>query len=203
MAALIVALVLLAGCSDVGDLPDSDDFRSCLTEAGVDPDDLKSADARAAAFADPEALDCVTPLSVEEQRDVLADVFTTDALATALAGWVEHTDATSEDAARIAGTLAGAGGDPDDSKVTGGALDELVAVAIRHQDGPSTFYREWSEDPEAQGSVPDGDPVSGPSLYLDWLEDHGSGTEEYAEAQEIRALQDRVATAREEAAESD
>lgn len=203
MAALVVVQVVLAGCSDVGDLPDSDDFRSCLTDAGIDPEDLDTADARADAFAAPEALDCATRLSAEEQHDVLADVFTTDELAIALTAWVDHTDATSEDAARIAGTLAGAGGDPDDAKVTGGALDELVAVAIRHQGGPSTFYREWSEDPEAQASVPDGDPVSGPSLYLDWLEDHRSGTEEYAEAQAVRALQGRVATAREEAAETD
>ena len=200
MAALATVPVLLSGCSDVGALPESGSFRDCLTGAGVDPDDLDSAEARADAFADPAALDCVTALTASDQRDVLADVFTDNELATALSTWVEHTDATSEDAARVAGTLAGAAGDPDHPEVTGGALDELVAVAIRHQDGPSPFYEQWSEDPEAQASVPDGDPLSGPSLYLDWLEDRGRGSAEHAEAQEVRELQEAVATAREEAA---
>lgn len=203
MAALVAVPVLLAGCSDVGDLPESGDLRDCLTDAGADPDDLDSAEARADAFVDPATLDCVTALTASEQRDVLADVFTDEELATALTAWVEHTDATSEDAARVAGSLAGAAGDPDDHKVTGGALDELVAVAIRHQDGPSPFYEEWSEDPEAQASVPAADPLSGPSLYLDWLEDHGSDSQEYAEAQDVRQLQEGVATAREAAAEAD
>lgn len=199
-AAVAAATLLLPGCSDSGDLPDSDAFRDCLTEAGADPGELDSPEARADAFADPRALDCVTSLEVEEQRDLLSDVFTTEELAAALAAWVAHTAETAEDAARTAGTLAGAGSDPDEPKVAGGALDELVAVAIRHQDGRSAFYEEWSENTEAQASVPDADPVSGPSLYLDWLEGHGPGSPEQEEAAEIRALQEQVAAAREEAA---
>lgn len=202
-AALAVTSILLTSCSDSADLPDSSTLHGCLTEAGVDPDSLDTADDRREAFAEPDALDCVANLSPQEQEDTLSGVFTTDGLADALVGWIGWSDATPEVEARAVGSLAGAAGDPDDSDVDGGALDELLAVAIRHQDQPTSFYEEWLEDPEAQRSVPDGYPLSGPSLYLDWLEDHGSDSEEYAEAQEVRELQEGVATAREDAAEAD
>lgn len=201
LAALAFAPVVLAGCSEVGDLPDSGSFRTCLTDAGADPDDLDSADARADAFADPATLDCVTALSADEQHDVLADVFTTDELLEALGAWVRHTETRSEDAARIAGTLAGAGGDPEDFRVTDGLLDQYLAVEIRHQDGITPFYGAWSADPDEQRSVPGADPTSGATLYVNWLEDHAEESRAYAEGDAILALADQVATAREAATE--
>jgi len=202
-AALAVGSVLLTGCSDVDDLPDSSDFHACLTDADVDPEALDSADDRRKAFADPAALDCVVPLTAEEQHATLSGVFTTGELADALVDWIDDSDAGHDVEARAVGALAGAGGDPEDSGVTGGALDQYLAVTIRHQDRPTSFYEEWRADPEAQDSAPDGDSFGSTPNYLAWLEDHGADSEEYAEAQEIRALQNLVEAVREAVADSD
>lgn len=202
-AALAVGSVLLTGCSDVDDLPDSSEFRACLTDTDIDPETLDSADDRRKAFADPAALECVVPLNAQEQRATLADVFATDELADALVGWIGRSDAGPEVEARAVGALAGAGADPEASDVTGGGLDQYLAVAIRHQDRPTASYQEWLADPEAQDSAPDDDPFGATPNYLAWLEDHGPGSEEYAEAQEVRALQDLVEAAREATTESD
>ena len=77
------------------------------------------------------------------------------------------------------------------------AVHENFAWLIYLQNnGAPPSYQTWLEDRAAQNSVPDADPLAPASLYLDWLEDHGPGTEEYDLAQELRDLQQQIEGAR-------
>ncbi|PWN04591.1 hypothetical protein DJ010_02890 [Nocardioides silvaticus] len=77
------------------------------------------------------------------------------------------------------------------------AVHENFAWLIYLQNnGAPPSYQDWLDDQGAQSSVPDADPLAPASLYLDWLEDHGPGTEEYDLAQELRNLQQQIEGAR-------
>jgi len=77
------------------------------------------------------------------------------------------------------------------------AVHETFAwIVYLQNNGAPPSYQEWLNDTEAQASVPDADPLAPASLYLDWLEAHGPGTEEYDLAQELRELQQQIEGAR-------
>lgn len=201
VAAVAVAAVLQA-CGGPADVPDSPAFTDCLRAAGIDPDRLDDEDGRADALSEPAALQCVVDeLDAEGRRDALAEVLTTEELTDALLAWVRASGAGPEVEAREAGSLLGAGGDPEDPRVSGGQLDENLAWEVyvdAHGEPPA--HQRWLADDQAQRTVSQGDPYAPASQFLDWLEGHGGDSREQALAQEVRALQDEVATAREDAA---
>jgi len=193
---LVALVVLAAGCSGVGDLPDDDVFSACLESAGVDPGSIGGAEERRDAFSDPAALACVADLeSATDQQDVLAGVFTDEQLWPVLQEWIGTRDEAAEVLARETGELLGAA-DGDEEDDFGEAwseeqLNENLALAIaEHADGPPASYQTWLDDPEAQQSVSDSDPLSAGSQYLNWLEEPAHGDQETAAA--IRTLQDTI-----------
>lgn len=198
-AGAAATLLALTGCSGVAPLPHDETFHACLVAAGQDPEEMGDADSRAEAFTDPVAMACVLELDPDGQRDALAGVYDTDGLLTAIADWIAQSPEGPDPTARDAGDLLAAGGDLEDHDVTGGKADEYLAWQVYvHANGEPAAYDAWLADEAAQDSVPQADAFAGPSMFLDWLEEHGGDSEEYALAQEVRHLQDLVADGRDD-----
>jgi hypothetical protein len=199
-----VALVLglATACSGgVEALPDDEAFTSCLESAGVDPDSADDEDGRRDAFSEPAALDCVLDLDdLDERRAVLGGVFTDEQLWPVLQDWVATRTEAAEVVAREAGELLAATDDGDDDEQGEGWAKEqvhenLALVIYEQAAGPPASYQTWLDDPDAQQSVSDSDPLSAGSQYLNWLEDPANGDQQTA--QEIRRLQDTIRETRE------
>lgn len=180
-AVLAAALWVLAACSEgPADLPDDRAFAACLQEAGVDHEAAQDADARAAAFAEPPALDCVLALPEADQRAaVLEGVLDGGQARDAVRAWI--TDQADRrdgvDLAAGAGSLLGAvdgydGQDDFGEQWADEQLHEDLALAILvAQDGEPASYRRWLEDGQAQQSVSASDPLAPASQYLAWITD--------------------------------
>ena len=206
LLAALSLLVVLVGCSGAQDLPDDPRLTGCLEDAGVDPADLGDVDARRSAFADPAALDCVTGLESPDDRSATLDgVFSPSQLRPVLLDWVATQEGAGADGlARTTGELLGAAlGDSD--SFTGSALQEpfeqnlAYAVLVAAQGEPAS-YQVWLDDPDAQASVSQSDPLAATTQYVAWLSDPENGDQQTGE--QIRGVQDRIEESREAVVDS-
>ncbi|WP_244930018.1 hypothetical protein [Nocardioides sp. W7] len=195
-------LVLATACSGLEDLPEDETFTACLEAAGVDAGSADDEEGRREAFADPAALDCVAALDdPEDRRAVLGGVFTDEQLWPVLQDWVATRTEAADAIARESGELLDAvdGTDHDDETGAGWAKEQvhenLALVVYEQANGVPASYQTWLDDPDAQQSVSQSDPLSAGSQYLNWLEDPANGDQQTA--QDIRRLQDTIRETRE------
>lgn len=199
LAALAIGLTA-CGASKPAALPDDASFRSCLTHAGVSPDDLDSSSTRRAAFEDAAPWDCVLALSSADDRHaVLGGVFPPDgaSLLKAVTAWIDTQDDDGTTIARHVGTLVAAADDPMPSDSAKASLrsdrdDEfqsVVSLAIYQQaDGTLPGYTAYLARPDLKG-----DPSASNRYYQNMMDKGGTTADRLRSyAATIDALRDHL-----------
>lgn len=204
LAGLALVGALVSGCGVVEDLPDDETLASCLTAAGVDPDDLGGAEERHDAFAaEPAALDCVAGMTSASDREaVLGGVFEDqDDLWPVLAAYIDSLgdygqEKIADSAGRVMAGADGDGFDEDDEFEEGWtkeALNSAVAVAahIREKGELPASFATFLEDTGKELPAGETPPYLDYAYFSDW-----SSEEDPALWKELNDIQDFARSAR-------